>query len=122
MARRSSLARRLSWIATFFFGVVLSVFSVVNHAPVSIDLWPLPLGIDLPLFVVALGMLALGIIVGAMLFWVQMVRWRLRAKRLERRLGDLQSATSLAPADTGLVKPVVLTTATTVDASTLSTP
>jgi uncharacterized integral membrane protein len=117
MARRSSLARRLSWIATFFFGVVLSVFSVANHTPVSIDLWPLPIGVDLPLFAVALGMLALGIMIGALLFWVQMLRWRLRARRLERRLDDMM-AESVVAAGNGPTRPA-LATGTTVDAGTL---
>ncbi len=118
MARRSNLARRLSWIATVFFGVVLSVFSVANHAPVSIDLWPLPLGVDLPLFAVALGMLALGIMVGALMFWVQMLRWRLRARRLERRLDDMQAASVVATGNEQL-RSAALTTAATVDAGTL---
>jgi uncharacterized integral membrane protein len=118
MARRSSLARRLSWIATLFFGVVLSVFSVANHTPVSIDFWPLPMGVDLPLFAVALGMLALGIMVGALLFWVQMLRWRLRARRLERRLDDMQAASVVATSN-GQVRPTAVVTVTPVDAGTL---
>jgi len=35
-------------------------------------------------------MCALGMIAGATLFWLQMLRWRLRAKRLERRLSELE--------------------------------
>lgn len=76
------------------------------------------MGVDLPLFAVALGMLALGIMVGALLFWVQMLRWRLRARRLERRLDDMLAA-SVAAAGNGPITPPALASATTVEAGTL---
>jgi uncharacterized integral membrane protein len=119
MAKPSQLRRRLFWGAIFLLGVVLSVFSVVNRAPVDIDLWPLPLAVAVPVFALALGMCALGMIAGATLFWLQMLRWRLRAKRLERRLSELETPMISVP-EVAPVQPVTPIAGTGGEARSLS--
>ena len=61
--------------------VALVVFSAVNQAPVSVDLWPFPLALDMPLFIVFLGALSGGLFVGAVLFWIPARLWKRRGIR-----------------------------------------
>jgi uncharacterized integral membrane protein len=121
MAKPSQLKRRFFWSAIFLVGLVLSIFSVVNRAPVDIDLWPLPLAVAVPVFALALGMCALGMIAGATLFWLQMLRWRLRAKRLERRLSELETPVVSLP-ELASVQSVTPIAATSDETRSLSVP
>ncbi len=70
--------KNLSWIILFPLAVVLIVFAVSNRGPVSVDLWPLSLVIDIPLFVLMFAALLAGIIWGGVATW--------RAARGSRKL------------------------------------
>ena len=93
--------RRLWLIVTIPLTVVLAVFAVANREPVTISLWPLDLTLDLPLFLLALGTFAVGLLLGAFLIWLPLLRWRHRARAEERRArrfeAELAAARALPP-------------------------
>ncbi|MEX1107743.1 MAG: lipopolysaccharide assembly protein LapA domain-containing protein [Dongiaceae bacterium] len=62
--------KRLSWIVTLPIAVAAVLFAVMNRAPVTIDLWPLPWRIEAPAFLILLGSLAVGLLIGLLLSWL----------------------------------------------------
>ena len=65
--------------------VVVVLFAVNNRTVVDIDLWPLPISARMPLFLIVLGVLVVGFIVGAVVAWLSGGRARKRARDAEHR-------------------------------------
>jgi uncharacterized integral membrane protein len=84
--------RRLSLIITVPLALIFVVFAVSNRHSVDLNLWPFFVIQGVPLFLLALGMLALGALAGALWMWVPLARWRLRARSHERRIVELEAA------------------------------
>ncbi len=84
--------KRLSLVVIVPILVALVVFAVANRQRVELNLWPFFVLQDVPLFLLALGMLALGALAGAFWMWVPLARWRLRARSHERRIVELEAA------------------------------
>jgi len=89
--------RRLAWILTLPVTLVVVVFAIANRQLVAINLWPLEETVTYPLFIVTLGALVSGFLLGAVIMWLSESRLRDRARRLrfekedlERELGYLQ--------------------------------
>lgn len=76
-------------LAVLIFGplaVVLVVLAVANRAPVRLSIDPFnpgseALSIDLPLFFVAFGALAVGVLLGGVAVWLRQGRYRRSARR-----------------------------------------
>lgn len=90
--------RRLWLIVTLPLTIVLAVFAVANREEISLSLWPFDVQIRLPLFLLALGTLAFGMLVGAFLMWLSLLRWRHRAYAEERRADRLAAELAAARA------------------------
>ena len=79
---------------------IFVVFAVANRHTLTLDLWPLPLEIDLPVYIAVLGALAVGMAVGgsAKMDIGRQVRRRSaradkrKASALERRLTLVEAA------------------------------
>ena len=84
--------KRLSLIVTVPLCLALAVFAVANRQRVALNLWPFFAVDNVPVFLLALGMLALGAIAGALWLWLPLTRWRLRARNQERRIAELEAA------------------------------
>jgi uncharacterized integral membrane protein len=69
--------------------VVIVVFSVANRTPVTVSLDPFggaepALALSVPLFLLILGALFIGVVIGGMAAWFSQGKWRKRA-RLSRQ-------------------------------------
>lgn len=64
--------------------MIAVVFSVVNRGRVTIDAWPLPYTIELPLFLVVLLSLVGGFFVGVLAGWLGAAPARRRARAYAR--------------------------------------
>jgi uncharacterized integral membrane protein len=78
--------RRLSWIITIPFTIIVVVFAINNRDPVTVSLWPLPWIAQLPLYLVVLGSLLVGFLVGAAIAWLSAGRRRHEARVTAERL------------------------------------
>jgi len=79
-------------------GLLIVVFAVANRQRVTISLDPFStdapeLTASLPLFLVILGMLIIGVIIGGGASWLRQARWRRRARRLEAETRRLRAET-----------------------------
>jgi len=85
--------KHLSWIILFPIAVLLIVFSVTNKDATTIDLWPFPIMVDVPLFAVVFAALLMGVLWGGISTWLNGAKAR-RTARLKTREADLASAES----------------------------
>ncbi len=89
--------RILGWIVAAVAALILIAFSVANRDGVTVSFAPLPFTLDSPLFAVALGALAVGLLSGALAKLAvgsphrRVARERLhRIRALEREVADLR--------------------------------
>lgn len=99
--------------------VVAVIFAIANREAVKLDLWPLEISIQAPLFILVLGSVAVGLFAGGVAVWFSggHTRRQARAARrqvaeLERELANLRHAydkvpPSPAPGSTGIHAPSV---------------
>ena len=67
-------------------GLIVVVFTISNRGLASIDLWPLPISFQTPLFSIAMAGVFSGFLFGAVVAWVSAGRTRSRNRQLMRRL------------------------------------
>jgi putative membrane protein len=81
----------LWWIVLAIVAVVLILFAVSNRQTVSLSLWLLPgAAIELPLYLLVLGTLLVGFVVGELTGWIGGWRWRREARRGRERIAMLE--------------------------------
>jgi hypothetical protein len=97
-------------------GVLLTALAVVNRKPTTLVLDPLGgadprLAVDVPLFLLMLGALALGLLIGGLSTWLgqskwrrmarqrgqESAHWRRQADRLEKELEAMDAANRPSP-------------------------
>ncbi len=90
--------RIVGWIVAAVAAIILVAFSVANRGGISVSFAPLPFTLDVPLFAVALGALAIGLLAGAFAKMAvgsphrRVARERLhRIRALEREIADLRT-------------------------------
>jgi len=92
------------FVVALLVGIAV-VFAVVNRAPVTLNLWPLPYTADAPLYLMLIATLALGVIAGGVAAWLGGAGSRRRARdavrdaeSLRRRIESLEQDRAAAPA------------------------
>ena len=81
------MIRRLVQILIYLpLAVILIVLSVANRHPVTISLDPFggaepSLSVSIPLFLIILGALFIGVVIGGAAAWFSQGKWRKRARR-----------------------------------------
>lgn len=81
----------LSWLLTLPLAVLCIFFAVSNRQDVTIDLWPLDAVLVTPLYVITLGTLFSGFLLGALWFWLLNLRHRWDKHRLGKQVEKLTS-------------------------------
>ena len=69
---------------------VAAVFAVANRAGTKVYFYPLPFNVELPLYVIILGAIALGLIIGVGLSSISRFRLRLASKKHQKRAEELE--------------------------------
>ncbi|MDX1484830.1 MAG: lipopolysaccharide assembly protein LapA domain-containing protein [Alphaproteobacteria bacterium] len=85
--------RILFWIITVPLLLLAGAFAAANLEPVTLNLWPLPLEAEMPLFAAVLGAFFLGLLLAALWFSAARIGDRLRARRLARHERALEEET-----------------------------
>jgi uncharacterized integral membrane protein len=65
-------------------------FALANRQTATISLWPFGITIEAPLYLLTLGTLLLGVVIGAFIAWFGMFPHRLRARKAQKDLAVLQ--------------------------------
>ena len=98
--------KHLSRFAAIPFGFVVIAFAIANRGPVEVSLDPLPYVFGAPLYLVAMGGLAIGFAAGAVAAWLAAHSAR-RGLRLGRaRIASLEGEISRLRASTPKIAPI----------------
>jgi len=92
----SRLRHWLSVLITLPITLIAVVFAVVNRQSVPVDLWPFGVTVDMPLFLLSLGALGIGMILGAGLLWVPLMAARRRNRKQDKQLSQITAELRLA--------------------------
>jgi uncharacterized integral membrane protein len=82
--------RVVYWAAILVASALLIPFALSNREPVSLGFWPLPLLVDLPLYLLVLLTLLVGFTIGAAVLWIAGRRMRRELRRRRRRVETLE--------------------------------
>lgn len=82
--------RNFYWIVTIPVAIAVVVFALANRELVVVDIWPLPLSLQQPLFLFILGSFLFGFLVGAVIMWFSAGRYRRRARAARNRVAQLE--------------------------------
>ncbi|MBT3360528.1 MAG: LapA family protein [Rhodospirillales bacterium] len=77
--------RLLSWIIMVPVALAVISFSVNNRGSITIDVWPAPYSVEVPIFAVVLVSVLGGMVIGAIIAWFSGGRTRSRARSNARR-------------------------------------
>jgi uncharacterized integral membrane protein len=86
------------WLVTLPLAILLVIFAVSNREGVVVSLWPLPVTLEAPLYLVVLLALFAGFLVGELVAWINGRRWRREARRRARRIEALERELGAAQA------------------------
>ena len=74
------MGRIISFITMMVVGILVILFSITNRQSVALDLWPLPLFVDVPIYAVVIAAAVIGFIAGGIVAWFSGGRARRRAR------------------------------------------
>ena len=81
----------LNWLLLLPLLVVVAAFAVGNRGAVSVDLDPLPLAFEGPLYLVVMASAFIGLLAGGGATWMAGRKWRREARHGRRSMRLLQS-------------------------------
>lgn len=76
------------WLVAIPLTLIAVSFAVSNREAVTLEIWPVPYVLDMPLYLVGLGGLLLGFLSGGFISWISAGRTRSRARQAERRVKE----------------------------------
>ncbi len=79
------LNKFISWIISVPLALAIIVFSLVNRNAATVDFWPFPVSMEIPLFALILAAVMIGVLWGGLAAWLAAGRARKRARDMTRR-------------------------------------
>ena len=83
----SNLKKTVVWIIAACCAVFIVTFSLANRTLIEIDIWPLPITQQVPLFALLLACIGIGILWGGFAAWLSAGTARRKAREAKRRAG-----------------------------------
>jgi len=87
----------LFWLIAAPVVIGAASFAVSNRHTVEISIWPFPATWDMPLYIIALGMLGVGFVLGATITWLSAMGARIRAGNAARRIAAMEKEIAAHP-------------------------
>jgi putative membrane protein len=89
--------RLIHWVLFPSVTAAAVLFAVSNRQQTEVHLWPLPFVIDFPVYLIALGPLIVGFLIGAVAMWYSSLRRRMRRRAREKCAAREKTATTTLP-------------------------
>jgi uncharacterized integral membrane protein len=88
--RRNTLMGALRFILGLLIAILLTAFAVANRQVVVVHWSPFHEALNLPLYLVALGLMALSFLSGSVLVWLNTIPLRVNAMRQKKQIRTLE--------------------------------
>ncbi|WP_161958846.1 LapA family protein [Ferruginivarius sediminum] len=82
--------KHISWVITLPLLAIAVVFAVNHRGRVVLDLWPLPLRVEPPLYLLVLLAIFVGFVIGGLVVWAAQGRNRHKARQRRFRVEELE--------------------------------
>lgn len=76
--------RLIHWVIAPALTLTAVLFAVSNRHQAEVNLWPLPFVVETPVYLIALGALVTGFLIGAIAMWYSGIRRRMRRRAREK--------------------------------------
>jgi uncharacterized integral membrane protein len=76
--------------------VIAAIFAISNPQDVTLNLWPFPISLTMPVYVAVLVALAAGLLIGSGFSSISRIRSNFKLRRAERRTEVLETASAEA--------------------------
>jgi uncharacterized integral membrane protein len=96
MALGSTIVKLATTVATLPITLAVVLFAVSNRHVVELRVWPLPGSLEAPLYVIGLGTMVAGFLIGGVIAWIGAGDSRHRARMAERDARGLETKLSEA--------------------------
>ena len=80
----------IGWIVIGLVGIVFIVFATHNYHVATVNLWPAPLALSLPVYGLAFGGIGLGFLGGAAVAWLAGGKGRRKTREIRRTARQLE--------------------------------
>lgn len=97
--------RHLHWLVTGPVILIVVLFAVSNRQTTNVTLWPLPVSLEAPLYLVVLLAALIGFLVGELVAWINGRFWRREARAKARRIEALERELAATQAQLGPASP-----------------
>lgn len=97
----------LKFFLIFILALIFIIFCVVNRALITLDLFPLPYSINVPVFVLFLLSIAVGAIVTGLMLNIQIFRMRHLVKNTRQRMQAVENENKSLRSERELVLPAL---------------
>lgn len=84
----------VSWLLSLLIFFAAVSFALANQHGVSVNLWPFGVEMSAPLYLLTLGPLFLGILIGSGIGWFNTIPHRMEARRLKKDIAGLREKIS----------------------------
>jgi lipopolysaccharide assembly protein A len=81
----------ITTLFSFAIFLVSLLFALDNFQRVSVSLWPFDLALDAPLYILVLGALTVGLLLGGLFIWLNYLPHRFVARRLGKDVVTLSN-------------------------------
>jgi len=91
--------RILTWFVLFPLLVIAVVFAIGNRGEMTLDFYPLPATLPLPVYVIVFIAVFIGFVAGGTVCWLSQGRWRRLARQRKRRIAELERDLTATPTE-----------------------
>jgi len=92
----------LGWIVVGLIGITFIVFATHNYHAAEVNLWPAPVSLSLPVFVVVFAAVVLGFVGGALVAWLAGGKARRKTREIKRTVRQLEGQVDTASQSTAI--------------------
>jgi uncharacterized integral membrane protein len=85
------MTKLVRWLVSLVAIILIAAFAVSNRQQIDVALAPLPGSVPLPVYIVFLGGLVLGAVIGAMATWLGGWRRRRDSRRMRKQIWSLET-------------------------------
>ena len=80
----------VSWLITVILLLAALCFALNNRQSITVSLWPFGVEMVAPRYLLTLGTLFLGLLLGAVIGWISHLPHRMETMRMRRAIADLR--------------------------------